>query len=267
MIRSIRFLLALFLVLWKPLPPASAQSKIQSLLPSEIQSEEAGQALAARLRHSRPEENTCFRATLKTRSQDGSIRQVPLQGQILLGLTNWQTIYVTEPTEGGPGEYVLIRHYPDQSNQYFLGRPSSELALAASPGPLTAGSPDHALAGSNFWLVDLAMGFLHWSKQLLVKTEMRKGRWCHVLESQSDSVSSAPYSRVLCWLDKETGQPLLAEAYDQQNQLLKEFSIGSLKKVQGQWQVRDIKISNVQTRSRTWLEFDLTGSDQTVESH
>jgi hypothetical protein len=39
--------------------------------------------------------------------------------------------------------------------------------------------------------------------------------------------------------------------------LLKEVSIGSIKKINGQWQVQDMKISNVQTRSRTWLEFNL----------
>ena len=48
-----------------------------------------------------------------------------------------------------------------------------------------------------------------------------------------------------------------AEAYDAKGKLLKEFDVKSLKKVNGQWQVEEMEICNVQTGSRTRLEFDL----------
>ena len=48
-----------------------------------------------------------------------------------------------------------------------------------------------------------------------------------------------------------------AKAYDAQNKLLKEFYPKDIKKVNGQWQVGSMKIDNVQTGSRTTLEFDL----------
>ena len=64
------------------------------------------------------------------------------------------------------------------------------------------------------------------------------------------------YARVISWVDKESGGIILAEGYDHANKLLKEFSIGKVTKVEGQWQLEEMEIRNVQTRSRTRLEFD-----------
>ena len=49
----------------------------------------------------------------------------------------------------------------------------------------------------------------------------------------------------------------MARAYDTQGRLLKEFYPKDIKKVKGQWQVESMDIWNVQTGSRTRLEFDL----------
>src|SRR5436190_1178348 len=38
-------------------------------------------------------------------------------------------------------------------------------------------------AGSDFWLCDLALEFLHWPEQKILKTELRKTLSCKVLES------------------------------------------------------------------------------------
>lgn len=237
---------------------AFPQTRLQPPLPAEINSEQAGQALAENLRNSVPEENTQFEAILKTRSRDGQIRRVPLSCQVVVGPDHWQTTYTTQAADPIPAETLVIRHRRGQPNEYHFAQGGPTQPAPASPSPLGLDKAAQPLAGSDFWLVDLGMDFLHWPGQRLIKTEMRKSRWCHVLESTNLASGAAGYSRVLSWLDKEKGQPLLAEAYDQQNQLLKEFSIGSIKKVNGKWQVQDMKITNLRTRSRTWLEFDLT---------
>jgi hypothetical protein len=41
----------------------------------------------------------------------------------------------------------------------------------------------------------------------------RKGRPCQILESRTDTPSPEGYSRVVSWIDRETGQPIIAEAY------------------------------------------------------
>jgi negative regulator of sigma E activity len=111
-------------------------------------------------------------------------------------------------------------------------------------------------AGSDFWLADLGLEFFHWPEQHLKKEEMRRSRLCKVLESVNQK-SAAGYSRVVSWIDVETQGLLRAEAYDQNQRLLKEFSVGSFKKVKDRWELQDMEIRNVQTDSRTRLEFDL----------
>jgi hypothetical protein len=105
--------------------------------------------------------------------------------------------------------------------------------------------------------------FFHWPEQKILKKENRRGRGCAVLESTNPNLSSnnavppIPYSRVVSWIDEESGGIVHAEAYDAQNELLKEFDPKSFKKVNGQWELQDMEIRNVQTGSRTRIEFDL----------
>jgi hypothetical protein len=254
---SYRFAVLLLLT-WLPGRLAtSAQTRLEPPLLPDINSEEAGQALAEKLRNSMPEEDTQFEAILKTRPRNGEIRHVPLSCQVIVKADQWHTLYITKPTNDIPGETLSILHRPGQPNEYRFTQNNTNHPAPPAQTELSQKNSAQTLAGSDFWLIDLGMDFLHWPRQRLIRTEMRKSRWCHVLESRNPSAPTQVYARVLCWLDKEKGQPLLAEAYDQDNHLLKEFSIGSIKKINGQWQVQDMKISNVQTRSRTWLEFNL----------
>ena len=62
---------------------------------------------------------------------------------------------------------------------------------------------------------------------------------------------------MLSWIDKESDGILEAEAYDINGKLLKVFEPKSFKKVDGQWELQEMEIRNVQTGSRTRLEFDL----------
>jgi hypothetical protein len=59
------------------------------------------------------------------------------------------------------------------------------------------------------------------------------------------------------WIDEESSGIVMAKAYDAQDRLFKEFYPKDVKKVKGQWQVESLEIDNVQTGSRTRLEFDL----------
>ena len=112
-------------------------------------------------------------------------------------------------------------------------------------------------AGSDFNCVDLGLEFFHWPEQKLLRSELRKTRLCRVLESTNPQPATNGYSRVVSWIDDESRGILHAEAYDSQNKLLKEFDTKKFKKVNGEWQVEQMEIFNVQTRSRTQLEFDL----------
>ena len=115
----------------------------------------------------------------------------------------------------------------------------------------------HPFPGGDFWAVDLGLEFFHWPDQKILKHEMRRGQPCKVLESINPAPSTNGYSRVVSWIDNESGGIVHAEAYDANGGLLKEFDPKSFKKVDGQWQLQDMEIRNAQTGSRTRLEFDL----------
>jgi hypothetical protein len=60
------------------------------------------------------------------------------------------------------------------------------------------------------------------------------------------------------WIDEETLGIVQAYAYDAQGRKLKEFYPKDFKKdVNGQWQVGMMEMINVQTKSRSQIEFDL----------
>jgi len=123
---------------------------------------------------------------------------------------------------------------------------------------------------SDFFIADLGLEFFHWPAQKILPktTNLKRGRDYTLLESTNPNPSTNgytrgvpdyyTYSRVQSWIDKETGGILEAEAYDAQGKLLKVFEPKSFKKVNGQWELQEMEIRNVQTGSRTRLEFDLT---------
>jgi hypothetical protein len=77
------------------------------------------------------------------------------------------------------------------------------------------------------------------------------------LESTNPNPSPEGYSRVVSWIDEETLGIVEAYAYDARGKLLKDFEPKDFKKVNGQWQVQSLVMENVQTGSRSRLEFDL----------
>ena len=235
-------------------------STLSAQLPPNIitnqPNERAGRELAARLRSMVPTESAEYNAVLKVRARDGRISAIPLLCKIIPGEATWRVIYETAATADMPAEKLVIIHGTNRSNEYLYARASKP---DESPGDPTA-LPDSRLvaplAGSDFWLLELGLDFFHWPTQRLLKTEMRRSRVCQVLESIHPNPSAGGYARVISWVDKETGGPLLAEAYDRDGKLLKEFSIRSFKKVEGRWELQEMEIRDVKKRSRTRLEFD-----------
>jgi Outer membrane lipoprotein-sorting protein len=234
-----------------------SQAGFQPLNPLVQDSAKEGQELARKLRSSFPESGGRFSGTLRIQKEGAKSVETPIRWNIIVGETNWQSIYEVGSPSAPHFQAFVVVHSPGHPNHYYqLAGPYSAGKILPGTG-LVAVSASIPLGGSDFSLADLGMDFLHWPEQRLLKIEMRKGRWCRVLESKHEPARTNQYLRVVTWLDREYGEPVLAEAYDARNRLLKEFSLGSVKKVDGQYQVQDVKISNVQTHSRTWLEFDL----------
>jgi len=112
-----------------------------------------------------------------------------------------------------------------------------------------------------FRIAALGLEFLQWPQQRLLKKEMRKSRFCDVLESTNPRPAGEGYSRVISWVELEPPHGIVhADAYDVNGKLIKKFDPTEFEKVQGQYQLQEIEIRNLKTGSKTRIEFDLSQS-------
>ena len=216
---------------------------------------EAGRDLAQKWRDAVPAENADYHGVLKIRRGDEVEETIPLTFKIIAGQPTWRTVYEAKATAKSPAQTLVIIRAPDRPNQYLFATAAHLGEPVGEPKPLSRGQTALPFAGSDFSLADLGLEFLHWPTQRLLRTEMRKGQVTKLLESVSPEEGA--YGRVLTWLDKDSGAPILAEAYDRRGKLLKEFSIKSVRKVNNQYLLQEMQIRNLQTGSRTRIEYDL----------
>ena len=216
----------------------------------------AGKALAEHLCSLMPEEDSTVTGKLIIKSGE-STKEVPISCKVSVHATNWETDYETSATAQTGPERLVVIHDTNGPNQYLYARADSPSAPLPAPAPITVSDAPIPLAGSDFSLGDLGLEFLHWPVQRQLKGEMRLGQPCYVLESSMPN--GGGIVRVRSDIDKETGGLLIAEAFDANSNMIKEFSLhaSSFKKVNGRWQVEKMDISNKKNGSRTELKFDL----------
>jgi hypothetical protein len=250
------------LKLWALLPAcccwlpwlAGAQPKSELRNPPPIpqaEGERLGRELVADLLSQKPTENSTLTGVLEIRTADRKVRKVPVKFEIFATPTN--TISTYETTSSPDPIKLIVSHAPAGANEY-------ELREGNVPPKKLAG--DQAMvpfAGSDFWIGDLGLEFLHWPKQRVLRKEMSRSVFCHVLESTNPNPAPGAYSKVRSWVgaDKPGIVIVLAEAFDAKGARLKEFKPNKLEKVDGQWQLEEMEIYNFQTRSRTRIEFNL----------
>jgi hypothetical protein len=210
---------------------------------AEIQGRQLVQKIFEQLEQ-QPTENFTNTGHLTIRRKDGPRAEFLFQFRAVVTASNWQAIYETK-SESYRVKFLIVHDI--EGNRFFEVRNDEKIKS----------EPTFPFAGSDFWAEDLGLEFFHWPEQKILKHEMRRGRACKVLESTNPNPSTNSYSRVVSWIDNESGGIVQAEGYDFKNKLLKEFAPKSFKKVNGQWQLQEMEIRNVQTGSRTRLEFDL----------
>jgi hypothetical protein len=245
----------------------SASSVMAQTTNALSDAELTGRQLAQQLCNGHPTQGLNSTGTLQIRDGKGVRVEIPVQFEILIAPMNWTSIDRVVSTNkqpaGIPGDYFEIIHNNRQPNLYIkhvIGRlDDTGSAMNSFPTNRILSGEEAMIpfAQSDFWIADLGLEFFHWPAQKILKKENRRGRGCQVLESTNPNLSSNGYSRVVSWIDEETGGIVHAEAFDAQNNLLKEFDPKSFKKVNGQWELRDMEIRNVQTGSRTRIQFDL----------
>jgi len=217
---------------------------------------QTGDALAEQLRSLQPGESTEISGMLKIRSPNRRA-DIPVLCTVVTNGNTWQVIYEARPTTNSGAEKLFVVRSVDEPNKYLYARAPAPSAILPKPKPLTAAEANIPFAGSDFWLTELGFEFLRWPSQRKLPGEMRLGQPCYVLESINPDAPLVV--RVKSWVEKESGGLLIAEAYDRNKKMVKEFSLAgsSFKKVNGRWQLKKMKISSPQAKSETVLEFDL----------
>ena len=220
-----------------------------SLSDAEIQ----GRKLVQQLLEQWPVTNYSVTGVLRIRDGMGNRTNYSVKCEVFVQATNWISKYTSDARNPWTEELSIV-HTSDSPNVYYHWRYSTSTSASGltNDGMLP-------FAKSDFWLADLGLEFFHWPEQKVLPntTSLKRSRAYTLLESTNPNSSTNGYSRVLSWIDKETGGILEAEAYDVKGKLLKEFAPKSFKKVNGQWELQEMEIRNVQTGSRTRLDFDL----------
>jgi hypothetical protein len=227
------------------------------ILPPE-QAAKEGQALAAEIVAQKPAGNSRSAGVMTIRDAKNQRIRIPIRFETVITATNWLSIY--EATEAAGTRTLTIAHHGTDPGQYemtFLTKDGS-VNLKLGRGATTNNIEALPFAGSDFSLGDLGLEFFHWPEQRLIKKEMKRSRSCKVLESVNPNPASGLYSRVDSWIDNESDGIVMAQAYDRQGKLLKEFIPKKVKKVEGQWQLEEMEIDNTQTDSSTRVDFDLS---------
>jgi hypothetical protein len=228
--------------------PVFHLTRSQPLSDAEIQ----GRNLVRQILEQRPTTNSSFTGILSVRDATGNRTNYSFTCEVIVQATNWTSKYTSDSIKPRT-ENLLVNHADDSENIYshFWSSIISRSGLS--------NDEFSQFANSDFWLCDLGLEFFHWPAQKILPkpTNLVRGREYTLLESTNPNPSTNGYSRVLSSIDKETGGILEAEAYDSKGELLKVFEPKSFKKVNGQWELQEMEIRNVQTGSRTRLEFDL----------
>lgn len=228
-----------------------AVTAVAADLPPGVDGAKLGQTLAEQLRSAAPSEASEFTGVLKIR-KPGFTNSVPIACKIDTRSDGWTVTYETKAGGNQPPQKLAIKHAPSKPNVYLYAEGTGDLR------ELARHELNLPLAGSDFWLMDLGLDFLFWPQQRVTDFEMRRSRSCRVLESRDPKPVAGGYARVLSWVDVETDGILMAEAYDADGTKVKDFKVGSFKKVKGKYELQDMEIENPKAKTRTKLEFDLS---------
>ena len=250
LVRS-QFLRLALLAVMSPAGVVGAAGTTNLLSNAEID----GRNLASNLCLAEPDQNLKL-AGFAQIHRGRSYKQLSLTSEITLLPDGWQAAY-TAKLDSGEVQRLIVTHGTNSPNRYWFG--SAVIASNDIPGvhEISAATAEtNSFAQSDFTLTDLGLEFFHWPGQKILKHEMRRSRACKVLESIHPDPAGAGYSRVVSWVDNETLGIVEALAYDANGRLLKDFSPKSFKKVNGNYRIESMLMENVQTDSRTRLEFD-----------
>ena len=224
-----------------------------------VQAEKEARALVAEMLAAKPDQNTTNTGQVRIRDAADKEREIPVRFEITVTPTNWFSVYETLPSAGGPGGLKLtVIHSGDQPNRYELFDPAAAGPANTAARQLTRDQIMAPFAGSDFWIADLGLEFLHWPRQQVLSNDMRHSKSCKVLESTNPAPVPGGYARVKSWIMIASPHGIVhGDAYDARGEVLKRFDPTNLEKIQGDYQLEEMEMRNRKTGSQTVIKFNL----------
>ena len=245
----------------------SVKAETNSLSDAEIQ----GQTLAQKILAQRPTAYQTNSGILQIHDPDGHRSEFPVQCTTFVtpaAPSFWEQIYEADFTNHFIA--LVVMHPESETNVYLYNTNRAHQVPVMGDLPLVGaigGLFNHhqssgtelmtPFAGSDFWLCDLGLEFFHWPQQKVLKKEFHRQCACTVLESTNPNPSPDGYSRVVCWIDNDSLGIVEAYAYDARGRKLKNFYPKDFEKVHDQYQLESMVMENLQTGSKSVIEFDL----------
>ena len=219
-----------------------------------------GRALTQKILEQKPTTNAEQTGILNIRDGEGISTNLFVKWKISVRATSWLNDDFVSPNQSGSPEWTrfTIVHHDNSTNEFSAYRCTDgtwdKVCYAGADLRIDENTP---FAGSDFWAGDLGLEFFHWPEQMVLKKEFHRQCPCIVLESVNPHPTPDGYSRVVSWIDEDSLGIVEAYAYAANGKKLKNFYPKDFQKVNGQYQVQSLIMDNLQTGSRSRLEFNL----------
>ena len=219
--------------------------------------ERQARVLITEMLAAKPEESATNTGRLKIRDGEGNQRELAVRFELSTAGNKVVSVYqAAGPDSRIPVARLTVTHSGSQPNQYELVEGSGS---GVRPKTLSGKEAMIPFAGSDFWLADLGLEFLHWPKQRVLHHDMRHSQSCAVLESINPDPAAGGYASVVSWIDLDAPHGVVhADAYDTAKKRVKQFDPKSVKKVQGEYKLESMEMLDQRTGSRSVITFDLT---------
>ena len=96
--------------------------------------------------------------------------------------------------------------------------------------------------GSDISYEDLSLRFLYWQRAKVEGEQTMLLRKCWVVDVEPPDGSGSQYTKVILWVDQESGGLLQAEAYGPAGKFERRFKVISGQKVGGAWYLKQMRI-------------------------
>ena len=133
-----------------------------------VQGEKQARTLLKEMLAQKPDENSIKSGVLKIRDGKGDEREVPVRIEVRASATNWLSIYEATPSNAADAMRLTVIHPDQRPNEYRVVQSAQTSATNSTQGNLPPSDLMAPFAGSDFWIVDLGLEFLHWPRHRLL---------------------------------------------------------------------------------------------------